>query len=65
MTFFDLWVALAVALLYCLFYLNVLDSRGLQYYIVFTPRTPLCAISYICVISAYCGFYNLWNYLLV
>ena len=39
LSFFDLWAALAVAMVYVIFYLNVLDAQGLHFYIVFTPRT--------------------------
>lgn len=65
MTFFDLWVALAVALLYCLFYLNVMDPHGLHFYIILTPRTALSSISYILILSGYYAFYKGWNHLLV
>lgn len=63
-TFFDLWIALLVALLYCLFYLNVLDPRGLHFYIIFTPRTAWCAVSYALVLGSYYCFYQLWNHVL-
>ena len=65
LTFFDLWVALTVAFLYCMFYLNVLDPRGLHFYIIFSPRTVYCAISYALILSGYYGFYQAWNYLLL
>jgi hypothetical protein len=64
LTFYDLWVALAVAFAYCLFYLNVLDPRGLHFYIIFTPRTAWCFISYILVLTAYYSFYHAWNQVL-
>lgn len=64
LTFFDLWVAMLVAWLYCIFYLNVLDARGMHFYIIFTPRTAYCAISYVMILTGYYGFYNLWNYVL-
>ena len=56
--------ALLVALAYCLLYLNVLDPRGLHFYIIFTPRTAWCAISYALVLSAYYAFYQAWNHVL-
>lgn len=65
LTFFDLWVALTVALLYCLFYLNVMDPRGLHFYIILSPRTIFCSISYAVILSAYYGFYLGWNHLLL
>lgn len=64
LNFFDLWAALLIAFLYCLFYLNVLDPRGLHFYIIFTPRTAFCAISYGLVLASYYGFYNGWNHVL-
>lgn len=64
LTFFDLWAALVVAFLYCLMYLNVLDPRGLHFYIIFTPRTAWCFISYVLVLSSYYVFYVTWNALL-
>lgn len=64
LTFYDLWTALAVAFAYCLFYLNVLDPRGLHFYIIFTPRTAWCFLSYVLVLSSYYGFYLAWNHLL-
>jgi hypothetical protein len=64
LTFFDLWVALLVALGYCMLYLNVLDPRGLHFYIIFTPRTAWCAVSYVLVLTAYYVFYQAWNHVL-
>ena len=61
LTFFDLWCGYFVALVYCLFYLNVLDPLGLHFYIIFSPRTALCALSFGMVIGAYYGFYLFWN----
>ena len=37
--FFDLWAGLFTAMIYFLFYLNVLDPAGLHFYIILTPRT--------------------------
>lgn len=64
LTFYDLWIALAVAFAYCLFYLNVLDPRGFHFYIIFTPRTAWCILSYLLVLGAYYAFYTGWNQLL-
>ena len=61
LTFFDLWCGYFVALLYCLFYLNVLDPLGLHFYIIFSPRTAFCALSFGLVIGAYYAFYVFWN----
>ena len=64
MSYFDLWMGLTVALVYVLFYLNVLDARGLHFYIVFTPRTPLCFISYLALILLYIFLFYVWNFAL-
>lgn len=64
LSFFDLWMALAVALCYCLFYLNVLDPRGLHFYIILTPRAAWSIFSYILILSSYYGFYLAWNHAL-
>lgn len=61
MTFFDLWMAMAVAFLYVLFYLNILDANGFHFYIVFTPRTHYCVFTYGAVILLYWGLHALWN----
>eukprot|EP01036_Dinobryon_divergens_P027065 gene27065-35777_t len=61
LTFFDLWCGFFVALLYCLFYLNVLDPLGLHFYIIFSPRTALCALSFGLILAAYYGFFVFWN----
>jgi hypothetical protein len=64
LNFFDLWVGLAVALLYCIFYLNVMDPLGLHFYIIFSPRTVYCVFSYILIIAGYWAFYEGWNQVL-
>lgn len=61
LTFFDLWVGLAVAFVYMMFYLNVLDRLGLHFYIVFTPRTVYCVFPYALVLGSYWGLYYGWN----
>lgn len=64
LSFFDLWASLAVAFLYMMFYLNVLDPLGLHFYIVFTPRTHWCFIPYSMILFAYYGLYHSWSYAL-
>lgn len=61
LTFFDLWVAFFVALMYCLFYLNVLVPQGLHFYIIFSPQTGLSVISYGTIIVTYYAAYTGWN----
>ena len=63
--FFDLWTSILVAMLYLLFYLNVLDAKGYHFYIILTPRTPLCFISYSLVLLIYYGVYQYSNYALI
>ena len=42
----DLWLGVVYGMCYLLFYLNVLDPKGLHFYIIFSPRTRLCFIPY-------------------
>lgn len=65
MTFFDLWMALSVALIYVLFYLNVMDPHGLHFYIILTPRTWLSCFSYVLILAGYYAFYRGWNHVLL
>ena len=58
---FDLWMGLAVALLYILVYLLFLDPAGWHIYIILTPRTPWCAVVYSGIIALYVAFYAFWN----
>jgi len=60
----DLWIGLAVALLYLLFYLNVLDAKGYHFYIVFTPRTGYAFFTYTFVVVLYVFIYAGWNLLI-
>jgi hypothetical protein len=65
LNFFDLWVSLVIALCYVLFYLNVLDANGFHFYIVFTPRTKWCLVSFSSIVIMYYGIYLGWNKALV
>jgi len=58
---FDLLIGIAVSVLYCIFYLNVLDASGFHFYIIFTPRTVFCAISYSLVVAIYLFCFKVWN----
>lgn len=62
---YDLWLGLLVAFVYVLFYLLVLDPRGLHFYIILTPRTPFCVVSYSLILATYYGCYVGWNKLVV
>ena len=65
LVFFDLWTAFVVALLYVVFYLNVLDANGLHFYIILTPRTGYCALVYCSLLAFYYLIYLSWNYTMV
>jgi len=62
LNFFDLWISFAIVLTYVIFYLLYLDARGLHFYIIFTPRTPWCILTYSTVLAIYYLFYNMWNH---
>ncbi|RYG66050.1 hypothetical protein EON64_10640 [archaeon] len=62
--FFDLHVAVCVALGYSVFYLTVLDPLGLHFYLILTPRSRLCLLSYGLILGGYCALFHLWNSLL-
>ena len=64
LTFFDLWIGFAVAFVYIMFYLNVLDQMGLHFYIVFTPRTVFCVFPYMMILLSYWGLHHGWNIIL-
>lgn len=59
----DLWLALLIAFVYVVFYLLVLDPQGLHFYIILTPRTPYCVVSYSLILLTYYGCYLGWNQL--
>jgi hypothetical protein len=63
--FFDLWTAFFVMFIYILFYLNVLDPAGLQFYPVFTPRTPLVLATYPLILALYVLCHRQANVLLL
>ena len=56
----DLWIGLCVALGYVLFYLLVLDANGIHFYIIFSPRTKLCVLSYSSVLLLYFAIWRHW-----
>lgn len=61
LVYFDQWMGLCVAVLYALFYLNVLDPLGMHFYIIFTPRSAYSIISYAVVLYSYRFFFHTWN----
>ena len=54
----DLWIGLTYGMAYLIFYLLVLDANGAHFYIVFSPRTPLCFIPYTLVLVLH---YSIWR----
>jgi len=54
---FDLWTALTLGMLYLMFYLMYLDPNGLHLYIILSPRTRFCVVSYTALISIHVGMY--------
>jgi len=63
--FYDLWVGLLVGFAYIVFYLVVLDRNGYHFYIILSPRTVGCILSYSLVLGLYYVCYELWNGLLM
>jgi hypothetical protein len=61
LVFFDLWVSLLVAFVYIIFYLGILDARGIHLYIILTPRTHWCFASYSLVLCIYYSCFVGWN----
>lgn len=57
----DLWLAVASATGYVLFYLSVLDARGIHLYIILSPRTKLSVFATGSLVAAYLGLHRLWD----
>lgn len=57
----DLWFGLLAGFLYLNYYLWVLDAAGFHFYIIMTPRTPWCLVSYFGIIGLYFAAYFGWN----
>lgn len=64
LVFFDLWIGLVVAFIYIIFYLGILDARGVHLYIILTPRTHWCFAVYSLVLSIYYACFIGWNNLI-
>lgn len=60
----DMHSALVICFLYMMFYLLVLDTRGIQIYIIFTPRTRWCIVIFSLIPMLYLGTFASWNGLL-
>ena len=61
LTFADLWLAVAVAFAYAIFYLVCLDPRGLHFYIILSPRTRFMPLVYGILIAFYYGTFLFWD----
>ena len=57
----DLYASVGLGLVYCLFYILVLDRLGLHFYMIFSPRTNLSIPSWSLVIASTMGLYPLWS----
>ena len=55
-------IGLCLGMAYLIFYLTVLDPMGLHFYIVFTPRTALCVVSYTMVLCVYWCVWRWWPF---
>ena len=53
LTSLDLHLAISLAIVYLVFYLLCLDSKGIQLYIILTPRHVWCAACAICRLLSY------------
>ncbi|CAK0807476.1 unnamed protein product [Prorocentrum cordatum] len=55
----DIWAGIITAMMYLVFYLNVLDKRGMHFYIILSPRRAWCCVpGYTAVLLVY--FLNYW-----
>ena len=61
LTVADFAASLTLGFAYLLFYLGVLDRRGVHFYIVLSPRTPLCGVVYGLILAIYYGIFRLVN----
>lgn len=57
----DLWIGIACGVAYLIFYLLVLDPRGLHFYIILTPRTRFSLVVYLSLLGCYYGVFCMWN----
>lgn len=52
LTLFDLWTTLAFSAAYVLFYLGVMDPKGLHLYIILSPRSHFAPVVYSALLGA-------------
>jgi len=56
----DLFGGYVLGFAYILFYLLALDANGIHFYIIFSPRTSLCCLSFSTVLALYFGIWMHW-----
>ncbi len=64
LTYQDLHVSFVIGYLYVLYYLLFLDAKGIQLYLIFTPRTRWCVVTFSLLPALYVSFFKGYNYLL-
>jgi len=60
----DLWVGLLVGFLYLNWYLLVLDANGYHFYIILSPRSRLCILTYFGILGLYYVIWTHWETLI-
>jgi hypothetical protein len=59
--FFDLWIAVACAVAYLVFYIAYLEPSGAHLYIILSPRTPLALPVYALLLSSIVSLWLAFN----
>mmetsp|Transcript_10886 Transcript_10886/g.14167 ORF Transcript_10886/g.14167 Transcript_10886/m.14167 type:complete len:275 (+) Transcript_10886:102-926(+) len=59
--FTDLYIGIIIGMIYLLFYLLVLDAKGFHFYIILSPRTPMCIFSFSLVLFVYVIIWFHWH----
>lgn len=57
LSLFDLWTTLVFSAAYMLFYLGVLDARGVHLYIILSPRSHFAPVVYTALLGTHVGLY--------
>merc|ERR550519_893564 len=60
-TDFEKLFTFTMGFVYLLFYVFFLDTVGWHFYVVFTPRTNWCAVTYSCALALYAGLIYGWD----
>ena len=56
----DLYIAMVFGLCYLVFYLAVLDRNGHHFYIILSPRSRCCFVSYSLLLAIYVAVWRYW-----